>query len=79
MFSCTHFIQATGKKDQLRVLGKFRKQLKRAAIQYGMNAFSNLPSMCTKYWITLVITEVITPYMHLLCVTNIELCRYKTH
>ena len=42
------------------MLGKFRKQLKRAAIQYGMHASSNLPSMCTKKWITLVITEVIT-------------------
>jgi hypothetical protein len=35
MFSCTHFFQATGKKYQLHVLGKFRKQLKRAATNMG--------------------------------------------
>ena len=31
------FFRRLGKKDQLCVLGKFSKQLKRAAIQYGMH------------------------------------------
>ena len=44
--------------------------------QYGMHASSNLPSCraCAQKSGYIVITEVITLYMHLLCVTNNELC-----
>jgi hypothetical protein len=40
------------KNYQLRVLGKFREQLKRASRHpMAMHASSNLPSMRTKKWV----------------------------
>jgi hypothetical protein len=53
----THFFSGgQARNDQLRMLGKFREQLKASCHPMGMHGSSNLLSMCTTKMGTLVTT-----------------------